>query len=51
MKNTKINQRDSNDEKFGAHNIAVKTYRKKKYANLILGKVMIEDVLFNFKRT
>ena len=47
--NTNIKQRDSDGEKSTAHNIAIKTFRKKRYANLIINKEMIEDVILKFK--
>ena len=45
-----IKQRDSKSEKSLAHNIAIKTFRKKKYADLIINKEMVEDVLLKFKK-
>ncbi len=46
----KIIQRKGEESKSGGHNIALKTFRRKKYASLIIKKEMIEDVLFKFKR-
>jgi len=50
FRNIKISQRDSKGAKSSGHNIAIKTFRKKKYADLIIKKEMIEDVLFKFKK-
>jgi hypothetical protein len=46
----KIIQRESNTEKSLAHRTAIKVFRKKKYANIIIKKEMIENVLFKFKK-
>jgi hypothetical protein len=48
--NIKITQRKSNTEKSQAHRIALKVFRKKKYAELIIKKEMIENVLLEFKK-
>jgi len=45
-----IKQRSSDGQKSSAHNIAIKTFRKKKYADLIINKEMLENVLLEFKR-
>ena len=44
-----IVQRESNSDKSFAHRVALKTFRKKKYADVLITKEMIEDVLFKFK--
>ena len=52
LKKTKeitITQRGGKEDKSAGHKIALKTFRKKKYASLILNKEMIENVLFEFK--
>lgn len=46
----KISQRDSEEEKSQGHRIALKTFRKKRFADLIITKEMIENVLFEFKK-
>lgn len=50
LKGIKITQRKGREVKSTAHRIALKTFRKRKYANLIITKEMIENVLFEFKR-
>lgn len=50
LKNIHILQRDSSGEKSSAHRIAIKSFRKKKYATLIIKKEMIENVLLEFKK-
>jgi len=45
----KITLRKGDETKSLAHRIALKTFRRKKYANLTINKEMIEDVLFKFK--
>lgn len=42
--------RKGREAESAAHNIALKTFRRKKYADLIIKREMIEDVLFEFKR-
>jgi len=46
----KITKRRGNELKSKGHRIALKTHRKKKCADLIIKKEMIEDVLFEFKK-
>ena len=46
----KLVQRKGEEPKSAGHNIALKTFRRKKYAHLVINKEMIEDVLFKFKR-
>ncbi len=46
----KIIQRRGNEPKSEGHRIALKTFRRQKYADLLIKKSMIEDVLFEFKR-
>jgi hypothetical protein len=46
----RITQRKGDEVKSAAHNIALKTFRRRKYASLIINKEMIEDVLFKFKK-
>ncbi len=50
LSSIKITQRKSNTEKSEAHRIALKIFRKKKYAELIIKKEMIENVLLEFKK-
>ena len=50
LNNTKIRIRTGNEQESKAHRIALKTFRKRKFANLLLTEKMIEDVLFEFKR-
>ena len=45
-----ITQRKGDEGKSAGHRIALKTFRKRKYANLIIDKEMLEDVLFEFKK-
>jgi len=45
-----LKQRSSEGEKSSAHNIAIKSFRKKRYADLIISKEMIENVLLEFKK-
>jgi len=45
-----ITQRKGDELKSAGHSIALKTFRRKKYASLLIEKEMIEDVLFEFKR-
>jgi len=48
--NIKITQRKGREVKSSAHRIALKTFRRKKYAALLIKKEMIENVLLEFKR-
>jgi hypothetical protein len=50
LNNIKITQRKGNEEKSAGHRIALKTFRRRKYADLIIKKEMIEDVLFKFRK-
>ena len=50
LKDIKITQREGRERKSAGHNIALRTFRRKKYADLIIKKEMIEDVLFEFKK-
>lgn len=50
LNNIKITQRKGDEVKSAAHRITLKTFRRKKYADLIIKKEMIEDVLFQFKK-
>ena len=45
-----ITQRKGDEEKSAGHRIALKTFRRRKYADLIIKKEDIENVLFEFKR-
>ena len=46
----KILQRKGKEKKSSGHNIALKSFRKKRFAELIITKEMIKEVLFEFKR-
>ena len=50
LHNIKISQRKSNTKKSFGHRIALKIFRKKKYADKKITKEMIEYVLFKFKK-
>ncbi len=50
LRNIKIIQRKGDEAKSAGHNIALKTFRRRKYAEMIIKKEMIEDVLFEFKK-
>ena len=50
LKHIKITKRSGKESKSAGHKIALKTFRRKKYADLIIKKEMIEDVLFKFKK-
>ena len=45
-----IKQRDSKGKKSLGHKVALKTFRNKRIANVIIKKEMIENVLFEFKK-
>lgn len=49
LKGIKLVQRKGDEPKSAGHKIALKTFRRKKYANLLIKKEMIEDVLLEFK--
>lgn len=46
----KISQRKGEDAKSLGHKIALRTFRRKRYACLIIKKEMIENVLFEFRK-
>ena len=50
LNNLKIKYREGLEDKSGAYRISLKIFRNKKYANLIVTKEMIENVLFEFKK-
>jgi len=50
LQDISINQREGLEPKSGAHRVALKAFRKKRYADIIITKEMIEDVLLEFKR-
>jgi len=50
INNVKFSFREGRDPKSRAHNAALRTFRRKKYADLIIKKEMIENVLFKFKK-
>ncbi len=50
LQDISINQREGLEPKSGANRIALKAFRKKRYADIIITKEMIEDVLLEFKR-
>jgi len=50
LRGIKITSRKGAEPKSAGHNIALKTFRRRKYADLIIKKEMIEDVLFKFKK-
>lgn len=50
LRDIKIIPKTGKEIKSAGHNIALKTFRGRKYANLIIKKEMIEDVLFEFKK-
>jgi len=50
LNNIKITQRKGDEEKSAGHRIALRTFRRRKYADLIIKKEMIENVLFEFKK-
>ena len=45
-----VTQRKGDEVKSAGHRIALKTFRKRKYANIIIDKEMLENVLFEFKK-
>jgi len=49
LKGIKIIQRKGGESKSSGHKIALKTFRRRKYADLIITKEIIEDVLLEFK--
>lgn len=46
----KINSREGKDKKSSGHNVALRSFRRKKFVEIILKKEMIENVLFEFKK-
>jgi len=46
----KIIPRRGNERISSAHSIALRSHRKRRFADNIINKEMIEDVLFNFKK-
>lgn len=50
LRGVKITPRKGKESKSAGHNIALKSFRRRKYADLIINKDMIENVLFKFKR-
>ena len=51
LQNIEITQRKGKEPKSAGHRVALRTFRRKKYANLIIKKEMIENVLLEFKRS
>ena len=49
LKNIKMTIRKGSEPNSKAHRIALKTFRRRKFANLLITKEMIENVLFEFK--
>jgi len=49
LKNIKMTIRKGGEPDSKAHRIALKTFRRRKFANLLMTKEMIENVLFEFK--
>jgi len=47
--NIKIEIRKGSEPESKAHRIALKTFRRRKFASLLITKEMIENVLFEFK--
>ncbi len=50
LKDINIEIRKGIEPESKAHRIALKTFRRRKFASLLITKEMIEDVLFEFKR-
>jgi hypothetical protein len=50
LRNIKITQIASQNYRSLGHNTALKAFRKKRYASLIITKEMLENVLFEFKK-
>lgn len=46
----KVTFREGKEKQSVGHNIALRTFRRKKFAELIITKDMIENVLFEFKK-
>lgn len=49
VESIKIKFREGNDPKSAEHNIALRGFRKKIFADIVIKKEMIENVLFEFK--
>ena len=50
LKGIKINVRKGGEKISSAHSIALRAHRKRRFADMIIRKEMIEDVLFKFKK-
>ncbi len=50
LENIKVKLRYGKEPESKAHKIALKTFRRKKFASLLINKEMIENVLFEFKK-
>jgi len=51
LKNIKITVRKGIEPKSEAHRFALRTFRRKRHATKIINKKMIEDMLFEFKKS
>ena len=51
LNDIKITSRGGNEPKSKAHRLALRTFRKKKFADIIIDKEMIENALFQFKKS
>jgi len=51
LKDIKINVREGDESKSGAHKFALRTFRRRKHASKIIDKEMIEEMLFKFKKS
>jgi len=49
LKDIKIKPRKGNEPKSAAHRFALRTFRRRKYASLIITKEVVEKHLFEFK--
>lgn len=50
LSTVKIEIRKGSEPESKAHRIALKTFRRRKFASLLITKEMIEDVLFEFRK-
>ncbi len=50
LKDIKIKVRKGEEPKSKAHKFALRTFRRRKYADTIINRKMIEDILFTFKK-
>lgn len=50
LKGIKITFRKGSEPESKAHRFALRTFRRQKYANDLINKEMIEDLLFKFKK-